>query len=174
MTQLLAQQVRDALVSSNCRIVLAESCTAGSVAAALAVVPGISAWLCGSFVVYRNESKAQWLGMPRVLLNHPAIGPVSAQVTRLLAASALDATSEADIAVAVTGHIGPGSPAELDGQVFVCMKRRAGSELHEANIRLTSPPPQDAQDIVRRSARLQEATAWVLEFIVENVELRRL
>ncbi len=142
MNHQLVLRVRDALAASNARLVLAESCTAGNVAGALAVVPGISAWLCGSFVVYRNESKAQWLGIGRQLLDDPDIGPVSAQVTRLLCEAALKATPEADIAAAVTGHIGPGCPANMDGQVFFCLTKRTGGQPCQASTRLSAAAPR--------------------------------
>ncbi len=145
--QLVAQHVRDALAGRRQRIVLVESCTAGRVAATLAVVPGISAWLCGSFVVYRNESKAQWLGIPRQLLDDPEIGPVSAQVTSLLARQALMATDEADVAVAVTGHIGPGCPPEMDGQVYCCVQRRGDAVGWDAAMRLSQPAPTGPADL---------------------------
>ena len=168
----LVQQVRDALAAGQRRLVLAESCTAGNVAAALAVVPGISAWLCGSFVVYRNESKAQWLGIPRDLLDDPHIGPVSAQVTKLLALQALRATPEADLAAAVTGHIGPGCPRGLDGQIFFCLAKRSDGRTLESSLRLTSAAPQDEHDLQRRAARLEEATVWVLQCIKLKVAQR--
>ena len=171
-THKLVQQVRDALAACKGRLVLAESCTAGGVAAALAVVPGISNWLCGSFVVYRNESKAQWLGIPRDLLDDPHIGPVSAQVTKLLALQALQATPEADLAASVTGHIGPGCPPELDGQVFFCLVKRSDGQTIESSLRLTSAAPQDEHDLDRRAARFEEATVWVLQCIASGLESR--
>ena len=163
---LLAQQVRDTLAQNNCRLVLAESCTAGNVAGALAVVPGISSWLCGSLVVYRNESKAEWLNVPRELLDDPQIGPVSSQVTGWLSRQALAITPEADLSAAVTGHIGPGCPTEMDGLVFFSMSHRHSTQIVELNRRLTCAPPKDSQDLAARQARLHEATQWVLESIL--------
>lgn len=161
----LAQQ----LAKNRQRLVLAESCTAGSVAAALATIPGISNSLCGSFVVYRNEAKSQWLNIDRQLLDDPSIGPVSPQVTNLLALAALNATSEADIAAAVTGHIGPGCPAALDGAVFFSLVYRSNDIAIQHFTHLTCPPPRDASDIAARAARLCEATAWVLNEILAAV-----
>ncbi|MEM8735377.1 MAG: CinA family protein, partial [Planctomycetota bacterium] len=57
----LAAQLRDQLEQADCRIVLAESCTAGGISATLANLPGVSNVLCGGFVVYRNASKEGWL-----------------------------------------------------------------------------------------------------------------
>ncbi|MCA9159342.1 MAG: CinA family protein, partial [Planctomycetales bacterium] len=73
----LAISLRDLLASEQCRLVLVESCTAGRVAATLGELPGISQWLCGSLVVYRNASKSAWLGVPDSLLDDPQQGPVS-------------------------------------------------------------------------------------------------
>ncbi|MFM7928628.1 MAG: CinA family protein, partial [Pirellula sp.] len=49
------------LRESNRRIVLAESCTGGLAAAWFTSVPGASDVFCGSMVVYRNDTKSQWL-----------------------------------------------------------------------------------------------------------------
>lgn len=156
-----ARQLADLLAEKRLRLVLAESCTGGNVAGALATIPGVSAWLCGSFVIYRNESKAQWLGIPRELLDDPKVGPVSAQVTELLARSTLRATPEADIGVAITGHLGPGSPPGLDGRVFFALARR-GEEVAAASSQLTAPAPRDAEDVAGREERIIECTSWVL------------
>ena len=158
------------LSQAQLRLVLAESCTAGNVAGTLAIVPGISAWLCGSFVIYRNESKAEWLRIPRHLLDDPAVGPVSVQVTELLAQHALAATPEADIGVAVTGHIGPGSPAHLDGQAFFALAQRGSSPVDSRARQLKSPAPRDAGDYLARQQRLMECTRWVLEQTLDALQ----
>ncbi len=144
------------------RLVLAESCTAGNVAGALATIPGISNWLCGSFVVYRNDSKHQWLGIDQQLLDDPNIGPVSSQVTERLAAAALAHTPEATLAAAVTGHIGPGSPPHLDGRAFVSLRNRQESLLFTHAIQLTNPAPLDPKDTGGRTNRLRECTLKTL------------
>lgn len=165
----LAIQLRDLLQATDQRLVLAESCTAGRVAATLASLPGISQWLCGSFVVYRSQSKIEWLGISPAVLDDPAIGPVSASTTLLLAQAALARSSEADIALAVTGDIGPGAPPEKDGKVFCAMVTRHGTA-REAAFQLTAPAPTAGDDIAARKARLNEATHRVLQFAIETVQ----
>ena len=59
----IAHDVAACLRSQPRRIVFAESCTGGLVAATLAI-PGISDSLCGSAVVYRLDTKTRWLGIP--------------------------------------------------------------------------------------------------------------
>ncbi len=163
----LALELHACLAQSNDRIVFAESCTAGRLAAALASVPGASAVLCGSFVVYRNQSKTDWLGVSPALLADPKVGPVSAQASAALCAAVLKRTEEAGIALAVTGDIGPNAPAATDGQVFVCAARRDPPTQLENQIELEMPAPTGPDDLQARADRLDEATARVLSFAVE-------
>ncbi len=157
-----ALRIRDWLERNAQRVVLVESCTGGWIASSFACIPGISQWWCGSLVVYRCGSKEQWLGINPHLLSAPDIGPVSAVVTKLLAEQALKHTSEADLAIAVTGDLGPGVPVEKDGKVFGALCFRRNHQIHAFETRLALPPPIDSQDIPRRQERLLAAAQWVL------------
>jgi|GEM_PF-406680 nicotinamide-nucleotide amidase len=119
-----AGRIRQLLEQTGIQLVCAESCTAGLFSATLAQWPGISGWLCGAFVVYQTDIKYQWLGIDSMLLQHPDIGPVSKEVTGMLTLRALDLTPQANVAIAVTGHLGPGAPELLDGVVFVAIAER--------------------------------------------------
>jgi PncC family amidohydrolase len=156
-----AADLRDSLKDLGCRIVFAESCTAGRLSTRLAELPGISETLCGSFVVYRLDSKTRWLGIPRSLLDDPAYGPVSPEVTRLLAAAALDRTPEANVAVAVTGDVGPNAPQATDGIVYSALRFRGSAPAHEHTFRLTSPAPMGPTDFQSRINRLDEASSLI-------------
>ena len=101
------------LVERNLRIVFAESCTGGLMSEAMTRIPGISGYFCGSAVVYQVETKAAWLGVSREILAKP--GPVSRAVAIEMARGVLDKTPAADLAVAVTGHLGPNAPKRQDG-----------------------------------------------------------
>jgi len=104
------------------RLVLAESCTAGLVAASIAHVPGVSQWFCGSAVVYQSETKCAWLGVdPDTIAEQTA---VSAAVAEQLAQGVLRETHQADIAASITGHLGPAAPEGFDGVVFIGVARR--------------------------------------------------
>lgn len=160
--------LRDALRNAGHRVVLAESCTAGNVAAQLGQLPGISEFLCGSMVVYRNDSKAEWLGISRALLDDPTIGPVSAEVTLALAQSVLQRTPEATLGAAITGHLGPGAPAGYDGCVYCAIVDREDPD-HPAQraLRLQSSEPRDAGDLGARRVRQEEATEALIAFLIE-------
>ena len=159
--------VRDRLRDRGDRLVLAESCTAGLVAAELGQVPGISEFLCGSMVVYRTPTKTAWLGISSELLHDPVIGPVSAEVTIALARAVLEKTPEATVAAAITGHLGPGAPAGLDGQVHCAMVRRGiqGSSSDSLSMKLSSPSAADSEDLAGRGLRQKEAAKAFLRFI---------
>jgi len=80
---------------------------------ALTAIPGISDFHCGGVVVYRNETKMAYLGIRPDVLKKP--GPVSPDVAELMAVMVLEKTPEADLAVSVTGHLGPNAPATKRG-----------------------------------------------------------
>lgn len=141
------------------KIVFAESCTGGLVAATLARIPGISEHLCGGMVVYRNETKHAYLGIPRGVLRVP--GPVSEKVARLMAERILSATPEADVAAAVTGHLGPDAPANQDGLVLIAVAYRGRTEQRRDQLQtLEYQCPADTD----RRARQKLAAAEVLDF----------
>jgi len=106
-------------------IVTAESCTAGLISAALSQVEGAGEILHGSFVTYTKANKSAALGVSPELLRTE--GSVNAAVVKQLAGGAL-LRSPADIALAVTGVLGPdpdedGNPV---GLVYLCCCRRDG------------------------------------------------
>jgi nicotinamide-nucleotide amidase len=117
-----ARRVARLLKVTGSKVVFAESCTGGLVSAALTKIPGISNFHCGGMVVYRNETKQAYLGVPADLLDNS--GPVSRPVVELMARGVLERTPEADLAAAVTGHLGPNAPPKLDGLVFAAIAWR--------------------------------------------------
>jgi nicotinamide-nucleotide amidase len=105
------------------RVVTAESCTGGLVAATLTAVPGSSDVFERGFVTYANAAKSEMLGVPYWLIERH--GAVSEDVARAMAGGAL-AHSQASLAVAVTGIAGPdgGSPKKPRGLVCFAAARR--------------------------------------------------
>lgn len=101
----LAAQVLDAARARDWRVVTAESCTGGLVAAVLTEVPGSSAVVDRGFVTYANAAKQSVLGVPAHMIADR--GAVSEPVARRMAEGALQA-SAADLSVAITGVAGPG------------------------------------------------------------------
>ncbi|MEX2328796.1 MAG: CinA family nicotinamide mononucleotide deamidase-related protein [Nitriliruptoraceae bacterium] len=90
-------------------VALAESVTAGDIAARLGRIPGASQALHGGMVVYSAEAKHTMLGIPDELLVDGAVGEA---VTRALADAVREHTG-ADWGLAVTGVAGPGDLGEI-------------------------------------------------------------
>jgi nicotinamide-nucleotide amidase len=100
-----ADHVLAACRRKKLKVVTAESCTGGLIAAALTAIAGSSDVVERAFVTYSNEAKREMVGVPwDAILGH---GAVSEPVARAMAAGAL-ARSHAQIAVSVTGVAGPG------------------------------------------------------------------
>jgi nicotinamide-nucleotide amidase len=118
----LSRRVARLLRATGRKVVFAESCTGGLVSATLTKIPGISEHHCGGVVTYRNATKHAYLGIPLTTLDDP--GPVSREVVELMARGVLKKTPEADLSVAVTGHLGPQAPPGMDGLVFVAVAVR--------------------------------------------------
>lgn len=101
----LAEQVVAENRAAGRRVVLAESCTGGLVAAALTEVAGSSEVLDRAFVTYSNAAKMEDLRVAGDLIK--TFGAVSIACVWAMAQGAL-ARSDADIAVAISGVAGPG------------------------------------------------------------------
>jgi nicotinamide-nucleotide amidase len=125
-----AAALLDRLRSQNLKLVTAESCTGGLVAALLTEIPGSSDVLERGFVTYSNAAKAELLGVPGTLLD--ANGAVSAPVARAMVEGAL-ANSRAEVAVAVTGVAGPagGSAGKPVGLVHIAAMRKGAEVVHQ-------------------------------------------
>jgi len=151
----MARRVARLLKATGRKVVFAESCTGGLVSGSLTKIAGISEHHCGGVVVYRDNTKVAYLGIPRNLLVDP--GPVSRPVAELMAQCVLQKTPEADIAASVTGHLGPGAPAKLDGLVFVAVATRKPAVVTACELRCR-----------RRDSRVVRQR-WVVEKVLELV-----
>ena len=120
------------LLARGERLVTAESCTGGLIAACCTELAGSSQWFERGFVTYSNEAKTELLGVPAALIAaHGAVSePVAlAMAQGALARSAGPSSHSADWAVAVTGIAGPsgGSPAKPVGTVWIAWANRSGT-----------------------------------------------
>jgi len=118
-----ARKVVEANRASGLRVVVAESCTAGLVCAALTEIPGSSDVLEAGFVTYSDDAKMDLLDVSRDVLE--TFGAVSVATAWGMAQGAL-AMTRADTAVAVTGIAGPGGGSAMKpvGTVVFARARR--------------------------------------------------
>jgi nicotinamide-nucleotide amidase len=125
----LARLLVDEASQRSLRIVTAESCTGGLVAAAICAIPGASDVFERGFITYSNRAKQELLGVPGDLIAD--MGAVSEPVARMMAEGAL-AASNAHISVAVTGVAGPGGGTRMKpvGTVHIATARSNSPLMH--------------------------------------------
>ncbi|AZB56357.1 NAD(+) synthase [Cereibacter sphaeroides] len=158
MQDLAAHLVR-ALKAADCRLVTAESCTAGLIAACVSGVPGRSGVLEGSFVAYRPTMKFAALGVPEALIAEETV--YDPKVARRMAEGALASAPEADLALAVTGVAGPGEDeGHPPGYVCVAAALR-GQETRVSEHYFPGSPRQVLAATLRRA--LQEGLTVLQE-----------
>ncbi|RME29075.1 MAG: CinA family nicotinamide mononucleotide deamidase-related protein [Deltaproteobacteria bacterium] len=108
---------------------LAESCTAGRLAAWVASVPGASAWLLEGAVVYSNAAKVRTCGvLPETLDRYGAVSePVARQLAR-----GIRERAGATWGIGITGIAGPGggTPDKPVGTVHIALAGPGGVEDH--------------------------------------------
>ncbi len=105
-------------------LAVAESLTAGQVAAALGAAPDSAVWFRGGVVAYATDVKRQVLGVRDV--------PVVSESAAIAMARGVRALMDADIAVSTTGV---GGPEPQDGEAvgsvwFAVVSRRAAHARH--------------------------------------------
>jgi nicotinamide-nucleotide amidase len=129
----LARLVIDDARERSLRIVTAESCTGGLVAAAICAIPGASDVFERGFVAYTNRAKQELLGISGDLIAD--LGAVSEPVARMMAEGAVE-HSHAHVAVAITGVAGPGggSPMKPVGTVHFATARANHSVQHRMEL----------------------------------------
>jgi PncC family amidohydrolase len=143
----LAQRAVDLAWSRDARITVAESCTAGAIAAALGITDGSSACFQGGVVAYSPEAKFSLLGVrPGPVISHEA--------ARQMARGALE-RFDADVAVATTGVIGPAREENQPvGTLWLggCSRRQPALAMRKLLVGNT--PDELREDAVRAALRL--------------------
>ena len=151
-------QLADALRRRSWRLVAAESCTGGLIAAACTAPAGASDWFERGFVTYSDDAKTEMLGVDAAVI--AAGGAVSEAVARAMVQGAL-MRSRATLAVAVTGIAGPGGAVAGKPVGTVWLAWGTAQRVHAERLQLVGD-----RDAVRGAAvaaalqrLLQEATA---------------
>ncbi len=133
---------------------VAESCTGGLIAQRLTSISGSSRSFLGGAVVYSNELKTLFAGVPAELIR--AHGAVSREVAASLA-DGIRARTGSTLGVGVTGVAGPGGGSEEKpvGLVYLAVSDGTSTEVTEKTFtgdrdRVRQFAAQQALDMVRR------------------------
>jgi nicotinamide-nucleotide amidase len=113
----LAVEVGERLKAKGMKIATAESCTGGWVGEVLTAIAGSSDYYERGFITYSNRSKQEMLNVPGETLDKH--GAVSEETVRAMAAGAV-ASSQADVALSISGVAGPGGGSARNPVGTVC------------------------------------------------------
>lgn len=158
----LAEKVIAENAAAERKVVLAESCTGGLVAAALTEIPGSSAVLERGFVTYSNEAKMEMLGVSSEIIE--TFGAVSIACVWAMAQGALE-RSQADVAVAISGVAGPDGGTKLKPVGTVVFARATRNADGEPEGELKTFDGKDRATIRR------QATICALELLLPDQKL---
>lgn len=124
----IEEAILQLMIAQKKKLVIAESCTGGRVAARLTSVAGASHYLLGSLVTYSNEFKEKLLGVSAKTLKEKS--DVSEAVA-LEMVQGIFHTTQADVGLAVTGLAGPtgGSDKTPVGTLYIAAAERGKDPL---------------------------------------------
>ncbi|WP_263356992.1 competence/damage-inducible protein A [Acidicapsa ligni] len=135
-------------------LAVAESCTGGLMSQRITSISGSSRSFLGGAIVYSNELKTAFAGVPPELIE--AHGAVSAEVAEALAQGIRQRTG-ASLGVGITGIAGPsgGTEEKPVGLVYIALSDAQKTESLECNFRgdrdrIRLWASQQALDLVRR------------------------
>jgi nicotinamide-nucleotide amidase len=135
-------------------LAVAESCTGGLLAQRITSISGSSRSFLGGAVVYSNELKTDFCGIPARLIE--AYGAVSADVAEAMARG-IRQRAGASMGVGITGIAGPGGGTEEKpvGLVYIAVSYGNKTESLECNFRgdrnrIRLWASQQALDLIRR------------------------
>ncbi|GAA4883335.1 CinA family protein [Kitasatospora terrestris] len=144
--EVLTRQIAAALAAAGHTVAVAESLTAGRLAAAMADAPGAGETFLGGVVAYATEVKEAVLGVDAELL--AATGAVHPDVAVQMAQGVRDVLG-ATYGLATTGVAGPaGQDGRAPGTVYVAVAGPRGSRAAAPALRGAEP------DAVRTGALL--------------------
>ena len=105
------------LAKHGLSLALAESCTGGGIASLLADIPGASRVLSKKIIIYTPEAKRLLLGIAAEELPPGCVGE---ELTRAMAVRIMSLLGT-NLALAITGALGPQSPADSIevGEVYI-------------------------------------------------------
>ncbi len=150
----LEQIVSYYLQMRNLTLAVAESCTGGLLGERITSISGSSRYFVGGAIVYSNELKTEFAGVPADLVEKH--GAVSREVAVALA-EGIRKRCNANLGVGITGVAGPtgGTPEKPVGLVFHALASESGMEVVERSFpgdrkRIRWFATQQALDMIRR------------------------
>jgi len=150
----IEEAIHNLFIQEKKTLVLAESCTGGTMASLLTAIKGASEFFLGSFVTYSSDLKQQILDVPKEILETK--GSVSAECVLAMLKGALE-KSQADVGLAVSGIAGPTSDSshEKIGTIWAAMQEK-GNSPYVFRLQITG----DRQTIILKTAYSLFGILW--------------
>lgn len=150
----IEEAIHNWFIQEKKTLVLAESCTGGTMASLLTAIKGASEFFLGSFVTYSSDLKQHILDVPKEILETK--GSVSAECVLAMLNGALE-KSQADVGLAVSGIAGPTSDSshEKIGTIWAAMQEK-GNSPYVFRLQITG----DRQTIILKTAYSLFGILW--------------
>ncbi len=155
----IVQKIADAFTKRNYTLSLAESCTGGSIAAAITEVPGVSSFFKGGIIPYETALKSTILGVERSAID--SYNVVSKEVVELMAENSRK-LFKTDFAIATTGIAGPTKGDGQDEVGTVCIAISTPTKIFSEKFLFGS----DRERVIEKS--VNKALEMILKEILKN------
>ena len=122
------------LKEKKLKVATAESCTGGLASSRLTDISGSSNYVEINFVTYANDAKVKFLGVSSETLEN--LGAVSEKCAVEMAQGVLKNNPQIDIALSVTGILGPSGDTKTKelGLVYMCVATREKHVVKQYNM----------------------------------------
>ncbi|GAA5086843.1 CinA family protein [Nocardia iowensis] len=140
----LAEELAEVVQRGDLTVAVAESLTAGQIAAALGAAPESAEWFRGGVVAYSAQVKRSVLGVPEV--------PVVSETAAKAMAEGVTSLMGSTLSVAVTGVGGPGpQDGEPAGSVWFSV---AGKDVTASHRQFDGSPEEVLEQTVNHALEL--------------------
>lgn len=150
------------LKENNLEVATAESCTGGLVSSRLTDISGSSNYIKINFVTYANEAKEKFLGVSdETLIKY---GAVSEKCAIEMAQGLLANNNKIDIALSITGILGPSGDTKSKelGLVYMCVANKENFIVKKYNMFNKNPYKNKSEfknNLIRKYSKIEFSQA---------------
>lgn len=162
------------LKEKKLKVATAESCTGGLASSRLTDISGSSNYVEINFVTYANDAKVKFLGVSSETLEN--LGAVSEKCAVEMAQGVLKNNPQIDIALSVTGILGPSGDTKTKelGLVYMCVATREKHVVKHYNMFEKNPYTNNNEfvnNLIRKYSKIefsQVALKLLYDFLLKN------
>lgn len=162
------------LKEKKLKVATAESCTGGLASSRLTDISGSSNYVEINFVTYANDAKVKFLGVSSETLEN--LGAVSEKCAVEMAQGVLKNNPQIDIALSVTGILGPSGDTKTKelGLVYMCVATREKHVVKQYNMFEKNPYTNNNEfvnNLIRKYSKIefsQVALKLLYDFLLKN------